>query len=152
MMLFMPACNSAEISSIPAVPVEMVIEAGGLARLTLPITVHHSRFELTYYDEHGERRWKTYDAELFPTDVFIAYNSDRQTARVFVARSPHKGCLLNWIAETQKFEDPCYGSRFSIDGAYESGPAPRNLDELPAEVRDQMIWMRNEIVYGESHK
>jgi hypothetical protein len=151
-ILFVPACNSAENSSIPAIPVEVVIEAGGVARLTLPIGVHHTYFKLTYYDEHGEQYWKTFDADLFPTDVFVEYDADRQTPRVFLARSPHMGCLLNWRAETQKFEDPCYGSRFSIDGAYEFGPAPRSLDELPAEVRDQMIWVRNKIIYGEGHK
>jgi Rieske Fe-S protein len=130
----------------------MVIEAGSVVRLALPIAVHHSRFQLTYYDEHGERQLKIYKDELFPVDVFVAYNSDRQTVRVFLARSPHGGCLLNWRVETQKFEDPCYGSRFSVDGAYEFGPATRSLDELPAEVRDQMIWVRNEIVYGEGHQ
>ena len=151
-VFFVSACNSTGISSIPAIPVEMVIEAGGVARLTLPIAVHHTHFQLTYYDQHGERQWKTYNAELFPTDVFVEYESDRQTARVFLARSPHKGCLLNWRAETQKFEDPCYGSRFSIDGAYEFGPAPRSLDELPADIRDQMIWVKNEIVYCKDHQ
>ena len=84
--------------------------------------------------------------------MFIVYDSEHEAARVFLARSPHMGCLLNWKPETQSFEDPCYGSRFSIAGVYESGPSPRSLDELPAEVKDQVIWVKNELVYGTKHE
>jgi Rieske Fe-S protein len=151
-MFFSVACNSAGKTSTPVVPVEWVIDLGGVAFVSLPIPIHDARFQLSYYDERGERQWKTSEVELFPGDVFVVYDADHQTARVFLARSPHMGCLLKWVAETKSFEDPCYGSRFSIDGAYEFGPAPRSLDELPAEVKDHMVWVKNELVYGEEHR
>ena len=150
-MVFLPSCSSAKNTSTPAVPVDWVTELGGVVFVSLPIPVHHARFQLAYYDESGERRWAISDVELFPTDVFVVYDSDHQTARVFLARSPHMGCLLKWSGEAGRFEDPCTGSHFSMDGSYESGPAPRSLDELPVEVRDQMIWVRNELVYGQGH-
>ncbi len=84
-------------------------------------------------------------------DVFVSYDADDQTAHVFLARSPHMGCLMNWVPEARKFVDPCFGSRFGSDGAYESGPSPRGLDELPAEIRDGMIWVKDEVIYGQDH-
>lgn len=148
---FFSACFPGRFTSIPAGPVEWVSELGGVVFVSLPVPVQHARLQLASYNEQGERLWKTSEVELFPTDVFVVYDADRQTARVFLARSPHMGCLMKWISETQTFEDPCYGSRFSIDGMYEAGPAPRNLDELSVEVKDQMIWVRNELIYGEEH-
>lgn len=147
-LLFLPACTPANISSTPAAPADWVKELGGVVRISLPIKVNHSQFQLSFFDEHGQRQWKTSAVALFPTDVFIVYDADRGTTRVFLARSPHMGCLLNWKPETQSFEDPCYGSRFSIAGVYESGLSPRSLEELPTEVKDQVIWVKNELVYG----
>ena len=76
-ILFLPACNPSGTSSTPAIPVERVIEAGGVVRISLPIQVHHSHFQLSYYDEHGERQWKTYYySSPFPlTPPTLSYNS-----------------------------------------------------------------------------
>jgi Rieske Fe-S protein len=136
---------------VPAIPVQNVVEQDGVVRISLPIQIHHELFQYSYYDEHGDTKWETIAADLFPADVFVSVEAENQTGRVFLARSPHMGCLMNWNAERQKFEDPCTGSRFGIDGAYESGPSPRDLDELPAEIRDGMVWVRNEVIYGQRH-
>lgn len=50
---------------------------------------------------------------------------------VFLARSPHGSCLLRWDEAADEIEDPCYGSRFDMEGKYLFGPAPRDLDRLP---------------------
>lgn len=145
------ACRSITTSNVPVIPVKNVADSGGVVRISLPITIHHSHFQYIYYDEQGSSKWETKAVEIFPTDVFISYASDSQTVSVFLARSPHMGCLMNWNLEMQTFEDPCFGSRFALDGSYESGPAPRSLDELPAEIKDGMIWVKNEVVYGQDH-
>jgi Rieske Fe-S protein len=151
LFLSLTACSSLNTSGIPAIPVEKVVELGGVVRISLPIKIRHTHFQYSYYDEYGETKWDTKDVELFPTDVFVYYDPDNQIGRVFLARSPHMGCLLNWRSDTHKFEDPCTGSRFAIDGTYESGPSPRSLDELPAELRDGMIWINKEVTYGQGH-
>lgn len=40
----------------------------------------------------------------------------------------HLGCLYKWEPSKTRFECPCHGSKFSHDGYYIEGPAPRSLD------------------------
>jgi len=40
----------------------------------------------------------------------------------------HLGCLYKWEPSSTRFECPCHGSKFSHDGFYIEGPAPRSLD------------------------
>jgi len=40
----------------------------------------------------------------------------------------HLGCLYKWAPSNFRFECPCHGSKFSHDGFYIEGPAPRSLD------------------------
>ena len=48
----------------------------------------------------------------------------------------HLGCLYNWVATTFRFECPCHGSKFEIDGTYIEGPAPRDLDRFVVTALD----------------
>jgi cytochrome b6-f complex iron-sulfur subunit len=42
----------------------------------------------------------------------------------------HLGCAYEWQAATSRFECPCHGSKYSKDGKYIEGPAPRSLDRM----------------------
>lgn len=46
----------------------------------------------------------------------------------------HLGCLYKWEASNNRFECPCHGSKFSREGFYIEGPAPRSLDQFVVEV------------------
>ncbi len=46
----------------------------------------------------------------------------------------HLGCLYNWIDARNRFECPCHGSKFTAEGDYIEGPAPRSLDQFVVEV------------------
>ncbi len=50
----------------------------------------------------------------------------------------HLGCLYKWAPGTVRFECPCHGSKFWLDGTkiLEEGPAPRSLDRFIVELRD----------------
>jgi cytochrome b6-f complex iron-sulfur subunit len=50
----------------------------------------------------------------------------------------HLGCLYRWVGTNSRFECPCHGSRFQLNGLYLAGPAPRSLDrfELTAILND----------------
>ncbi len=46
----------------------------------------------------------------------------------------HLGCLYKWEASNTRFECPCHGSKFTAEGIYIEGPAPRSLDQFVVEV------------------
>jgi cytochrome b6-f complex iron-sulfur subunit len=48
----------------------------------------------------------------------------------------HLGCLYGWSSLTQRFECPCHGSKFQLNGTYIEGPAPRSLDRFVIQVQD----------------
>ena len=42
----------------------------------------------------------------------------------------HLGCLPKWSETNHRFECPCHGSKYQLDGTYIEGPAPRSLDRF----------------------
>lgn len=46
----------------------------------------------------------------------------------------HLGCLFKWAPQNGRFECPCHGSKFTREGFYIEGPAPRSLDQFVVEV------------------
>lgn len=44
----------------------------------------------------------------------------------------HLGCLPKWVDTNSRFECPCHGSKFELNGKYIEGPAPRSMDRYPA--------------------
>ena len=58
---------------------------------------------------------------------------------------PHLGCRPIWSTDANRFQCPCHGSQFDLDGEHLAGPAPRGMDPLP--LRDQsgvaqVMWIR----------
>ncbi len=51
----------------------------------------------------------------------------------------HLGCRVPYIDENTRFECPCHGSKFTREGDYIEGPAPRGMDEYATEVIDGVI-------------
>lgn len=60
---------------------------------------------------------------------------------VFSPICPHLGCRYDWDPAAALFKCPCHASVFRADGTVVSGPAPRPLDQLPAEVRDGVLYV-----------
>jgi cytochrome b6-f complex iron-sulfur subunit len=48
----------------------------------------------------------------------------------------HLGCLYKWASLNNRFECPCHGSKFQLNGTYIEGPAPRSLDRFVVQVQD----------------
>ena len=46
----------------------------------------------------------------------------------------HLGCLPKWSDVNHRFECPCHGSKFELNGDYIEGPAPRGLDRFSTTV------------------
>lgn len=51
-------------------------------------------------------------------------------------RCTHQACRVPFNPVNARFECPCHGSRFGLDGAVLTGPAPRPLDYFPAGFED----------------
>ncbi|MGH2812001.1 MAG: ubiquinol-cytochrome c reductase iron-sulfur subunit [Actinomycetota bacterium] len=61
----------------------------------------------------------------------------------------HLGCSVPWCASAKWFECPCHGSKYSINGEYRDGPAPRGLDRFPVEiVNGQLIVDTGTLIEG----
>ncbi len=41
---------------------------------------------------------------------------------------PHLHCIVNWNEMLKKFECPCHGAKFNLNGEVLEGPPPRPLD------------------------
>jgi Rieske Fe-S protein len=78
-----------------------------------------------------------------PEQVWIIKKSTDEV-KVFSPVCPHLGCRYNWDAEKKLFVCPCHNSVFTIEGKVVSGPAPRGLDELPSEIRNESVYVEYE--------
>ncbi len=65
--------------------------------------------------------------------VFLAEDGDNLKA--LSARCTHLGCLVNMNPLTSRFECPCHGSVYDINGKRLSGPTKRDMEGLQAERR-----------------
>jgi cytochrome b6-f complex iron-sulfur subunit len=57
----------------------------------------------------------------------------------------HLGCIYAWVDANDRFECPCHGSKYRLDGRRIEAPAPRNLDRFKLLALDA-----NESVLAES--
>lgn len=72
--------------------------------------------------------------------VYLTRSGDEVTALNAVC--PHAGCLVNPAEDGSRLECPRHRSVFDLDGVRLGGPAPRNMDEFAAEVRDDAaVWV-----------
>ncbi len=58
---------------------------------------------------------------------------------------PHLGCRPLWNDDASRFQCPCHGSQFGLDGEHLAGPAPRGMDPLPLQEKDgtaSIMWIR----------
>jgi len=54
-------------------------------------------------------------------------------------RCVHLGCRVPFCQQSQWFECPCHGSKYSRAGEYKLGPAPRGLDRFPVETDGKVL-------------
>jgi len=151
LMVLLFGCHAAEAAKkeeIPAYPAEIVMRyTEGAIPLVMALHLHDRQLPIPSYNINGALSPQTFDDILFPAQVWIIYTEPN--FHVFLARSPKSGCTLQWHEEDEQFYDGCLGTIFSRDGQYLDGPPARALDELPVRIQDGMIWVSNQIIYGE---
>jgi len=54
-------------------------------------------------------------------------------------KCPHLGCRVPFCTQSQWFECPCHGSKYSRAGEYRDGPAPRGMDRFRVVVQNGLV-------------
>lgn len=169
-LLLLSACASQVsqrvVESVPVAPVGKIEGSSNAGNQVIQLrTLLHTqdvRYPYFGYFQNGEHFGSTQDEVIFPTDILVVL-VDGEIRHVFLARSPHGGCPIRWVggwpwSETNEytgeayFDEGCFGSHWNIDGEWIMGPSPRNMDELPFEVKEGMLWVTGEIIYGDPHE
>lgn len=65
-------------------------------------------------------------------EQILLHRTDEDQVLAFSAVCPHQGCTVG--VEEDGFECPCHGSRFTLTGEWESGPAEQGLQQYEAEL------------------
>lgn len=68
-----------------------------------------------------------------PAGRFHVSNVDRGLVVLYQVCT-HLGCLPKWVESNHRFECPCHGSKYQLDGTYIEGPAPRSLDRFATTI------------------
>jgi menaquinol-cytochrome c reductase iron-sulfur subunit len=89
------------------------------------------------YEEMGS---DAYVQRMAVRHLWVIKHSDSDVV-VYSPICPHLGCRYDWDAGDSLFKCPCHASVFTVDGRVVSGPAPRPLDTLPAEVRQGVLYV-----------
>jgi cytochrome b6-f complex iron-sulfur subunit len=94
----------------------------------------------------------TYEGTPEDAEKVLAYKlaNTAETGLVAMYRKcVHLGCSVPWCAPAKWFECPCHGSKYSINGEYRDGPAPRSLDLFRVEiVNGQIVVDTSSVIPG----
>ena len=78
-----------------------------------------------------------YEGQPAAANKIPAYQAANVASSGFVAlyrKCVHLGCSVPFCPTSKWFECPCHGSKYSINGEYRSGPAPRSLDRFRVDI------------------
>jgi hypothetical protein len=84
---------------------------------------------------------------LFPNGQFVLAHTDDDALVALDIIVPGLGCFAKWVPTNHRFEDPCVGHRFRLDGTYISGTdQPRTLNRFGMTIvfEDGTIVISNE--------
>jgi nitrite reductase/ring-hydroxylating ferredoxin subunit len=72
---------------------------------------------------------------------------DRRTPFTFIGRR----CYYAWVEANGRFEDPCSGSKFTLNGRLIQSPAPRNLDQYPVTIKNgRLLIDPTQLILGQT--
>jgi cytochrome b6-f complex iron-sulfur subunit len=91
-------------------------------------------FSFMTFHKPGEKRVLFHRDEqpapvLFKEGVFLVKREGGMIA--LSARCSHLGCTLRYNQRSRRFECPCHGSLFDMEGHWISGPAKKDLQQIP---------------------
>lgn len=94
----------------------------------------------------------TYEGQPEAAAKIPAYVQANTAESGFVAlyrKCVHLGCTVPFCNTSKWFECPCHGSKYSINGEYRAGPAPRSLDRFRVDiVNGQVVVDTSTLIVG----
>jgi Rieske Fe-S protein len=89
------------------------------------------------------------DATLSEDTIFVRQERDGSWIAL-LGIDTFSGCFLYWDAQAGLFHDVnCQGARYTPDGRYldglNSSQQPQNMARLPVEIRDDQVFVRDEL-------
>jgi cytochrome b6-f complex iron-sulfur subunit len=92
-----------------------------------PFNFPDGRFWISNVDstQANERMWQAEDEDAPVQGVVAIYKV-----------CTHLGCIYAWTSANNRFECPCHGSKYRLDGRRIESPAPRTLDRFNLEALD----------------
>ena len=95
-----------------------------------PVNVPDGRFWIANLDsdvsDGSQRFWQAEDEDSTAKGVVAIYKV-----------CTHLGCIYAWIPANNRFECPCHGSKYRLDGRRIESPAPRSLDRFKILALDE---------------
>ena len=87
--------------------------------------------------------WSTHPNEPIGAVYLVRH---REGIEAFQALCPHAGCFVDYAPGKRKFQCPCHGSSFDLDGSLASSnsPSPRGMDRLETRVEGEYVLVRYE--------
>ncbi|HTK83349.1 MAG TPA: Rieske (2Fe-2S) protein [Bacteroidota bacterium] len=75
----------------------------------------------------------------FNKTPIVVVRTPEDQVKAFSAVCTHLGCIVEYRNDDNRFHCNCHGSVFDINGRNIAGPAPRPLDPLRVEIKDNHI-------------
>ncbi|HVL52478.1 MAG TPA: Rieske 2Fe-2S domain-containing protein [Actinomycetota bacterium] len=98
-----------------------------------PVFIPDGRFYLSIYEGDAE--------EAAEIPAYRSANVDGAGLMALYRKCVHLGCSVPWCPPAKWFECPCHGSKYSINGEYRDGPAPRGLDLFRVEIENGEVFV-----------
>lgn len=134
-----PRFREGEFGGTFTLPIEVLPEVNGQ-----PYNYPDGRFWLVNLDttnaQGEERMWKSEDE-----------SSDIKGVAAIYKVCTHLGCIYAWTPSNNRFECPCHGSKYRLDGRRIESPAPRSLDrfKLEALAEDKSTVLAEAVLEGD---
>ena len=55
----------------------------------------------------------------------------------------HRGCTVEWKGDAKKFQCPCHGAEYGVDGKVQKGPANKPLKTYAAKIEGNSVLVNS---------
>lgn len=108
------------------------VEVGLVSELT-PGIMHRVNYSFRARDA-----WR----DVQQSGTIFAYTADGINFQVLDGRCSHLGCIVKWKESEGSFACPCHRGFFTREGEVISGPPPKPLQNLDAQINDGMLYVK----------